>query len=89
MSFRNDGPFLCPQTGSVARGGVRAAHVTRLSRCSRALTYLEPEKPTVGACGMRSVDLVTYRPVAPRSSSSAEAMMARKMRSMGVHRGWL
>ena len=52
-----------------------------------ALIYREPERPTVRAWGMRSAVLVTYRPVAPRSNNSAEAMMARKMRSMGVHRG--
>ncbi len=47
----------------------------------------KPERSTVRAWGMRSAVLVTYRPVAPRSNNSAEAMMARKMRSMGVHRG--
>jgi len=52
---------------------VAAAHVDR----TFALIYLEPETPTVRACGMRSAVLVTYRPVAPRSSSRAETMMAR------------
>ena len=33
--------------------------------------YGEPEKPTVRACGMRPAVRVTYRLVAPRSSSSA------------------
>lgn len=60
---------------------LRATHVTGLSG-SHALTYLEPEKPTVRSCDMRSAVLVTYRPLAPRNNSSAETMMARKMRSM-------
>ena len=67
---------------------LRATHVTGLNG-SHALTYLEPEKPTVRSCDMRSAVLVTYIPAAPRNKSSAEAMMARKTRSMGVHRGWL
>ena len=42
-----------PADWLVARRNLRATHVTRLSRCSRALTYLEPEKPTVRACDMQ------------------------------------
>ena len=50
---------------------------TRGARRCLVLIYREPEKPTVPACGMMSAVLVTYRPVAPMRSSSADAMMAR------------
>ena len=50
-----------------------ASHVDR----TFALIYLDPATPTVRACGMRSAVLVTNMPVAPRSSSRAETMMAR------------
>ena len=53
------------------------------ARSCLALIYREPEKPTVRACGMRSAVLVTYKPVAPSSRSSAEAMVASLMRSIG------
>ena len=59
-----------------ARDALIANHDTE-HMTARAPIYREPEKPTVRACGMRSAVLVTYRPVAPRSSSSAEAMIAR------------
>jgi hypothetical protein len=42
-----------------------------------ALIYLDPETPTVRPGGIRSAFLVTITPAAPRSSSSAETMMAR------------
>ena len=41
-----------------------------------ALIYLDLATPTVRSCGMSAV-LVTSMPVAPRSSSRAETMMAR------------
>jgi hypothetical protein len=51
-----------------------------------ALIYLDPAMPTVRACFMRSAVFATNRPDAPMSSSSAEAMMARQIRSMDVNR---
>ena len=47
-----------------------------------ALIYFDPATPTVRAWCMRSAVLVTHRLAAPMSSSSAEAMTARQMRSM-------
>ena len=42
-----------------------------------ALIYLDPETPTVRACGIRFGEWVTITPTTPKSSSSAETMMAR------------
>jgi hypothetical protein len=42
-----------------------------------ALIYLGLATPTVRSCGMMSAVLVTNMPVAPRSSSRADTMIAR------------
>jgi len=53
-------------------------------RAARAYLF-RPATPTVRAWCMRSAALVTYRLAAPSSSNTAQAMMARKMRSMVVN----